>query len=144
MNTSTWKLERNPYYWAIDTEGNQLPYIDTVILTLAADLELLNLRAIAGEYDWQARHLNMATVPELIANQEKGDYTLYLDTQEVGSDVALKFNMDFHLDEEVGSWLANTDFRHAVSMGIDRDQLNDVFWLGLGVPGSHAPSETNL
>jgi len=86
----------------------------------------------------------MATVPELIANQEKGDYTLYLDTQEVGSDVALKFNMDFHLDEEVGSWLANTDFRRAVSMGIDRDQLTDVFWLGLGVPGSYAPSETNL
>ena len=144
INTSTWKLERNAYYWAVDTAGNQLPYIDTVILSLAEDLEVLNLRAIAGEYDWQARHLNMAKVPVFLENQEKGGYKLYFDTQEVGSDVALKFNMDYTLDLEIGKWLANTDFRRAVSMGIDREQLNEVFWLGLGVPGSHAPSTTNL
>ncbi|HJO80942.1 MAG TPA: ABC transporter substrate-binding protein, partial [SAR202 cluster bacterium] len=144
INTPTWKLERNPYYFAVDTEGNQLPYIDTVILSLAEDLEVINLRAIAGEFDWQARHLNMAKVPVYIENQEKGDYTLYFDTQEVGSDVALKFNMDFTLDPEVGKWLASADFRRAVSMGIERDQLNEVFWLGLGVPGSHSPAASNL
>jgi len=51
-NTATWTLERNPYSVFVDTEGNQLPYIDRVVLTLAENLEVINLRAIAGEYDF--------------------------------------------------------------------------------------------
>src|SRR3989442_1089865 len=49
INTATWTLERNPYSVFVDTEGNQLPYIDRVVLTLAENLEVVNLRAIAGE-----------------------------------------------------------------------------------------------
>ena len=41
----TWTLERNPYYWEVDTAGNQLPYIDRVVMTLAENLEVVNLRA---------------------------------------------------------------------------------------------------
>ena len=52
INTPTWTLERNPYSVFVDTAGNQLPYIDQVVLTLAENLEVLNLRAIAGEYDY--------------------------------------------------------------------------------------------
>ena len=51
INTPNWVLERNPFYYAVDTEGNQLPYIDKIQMTLAENLEVLNLRAIAGEYD---------------------------------------------------------------------------------------------
>ena len=51
INTPTWSMERNPYFWAVDTAGNQLPYIDKVVLTLAENLEVINLRAIAGEYE---------------------------------------------------------------------------------------------
>ncbi len=54
INTPTWTLERNPYSVWVDTDGNQLPYIDKVVLTLAENLEVINLRAIAGEYDFQA------------------------------------------------------------------------------------------
>src|SRR5439155_875876 len=59
INTPTWTLERNPYSVFVDTAGNQLPYIDRVVLTLAENLEVLNLRAIAGEYDFQQRHLDL-------------------------------------------------------------------------------------
>src|SRR6266850_2290261 len=52
INTPTWTLERNPYSVLVDTAGNQLPYIDKVVLTLAENLEVINLRAIAGEYDY--------------------------------------------------------------------------------------------
>lgn len=82
INNDVWILERNAYYYGVDLEGNQLPYIDKVVLTMAEDLEVMNLRAIAGEYDWQARHLNMAKVPLYIENQEKGEYKLYFDTQD--------------------------------------------------------------
>ena len=57
INTPTWMLERNPYYWGVDTDGNQLPYIDRITMTLAENLEVRNLRAIAGEYDIQERHM---------------------------------------------------------------------------------------
>src|SRR5207247_424084 len=59
INTQNWVLERNPFFWCVDTDGNQLPYIDKVSLTLAENLEVANLRAIAGEYDLQTRHLDV-------------------------------------------------------------------------------------
>ena len=74
INTPTWTLERNPYSVYVDTAGNQLPYIDKVVLTLAENLEVINLRAIAGEYDFQARHLDLAKVPVFLENQQKGGY----------------------------------------------------------------------
>ena len=49
INTNEWSFERNPYYFAVDTEGNQLPYIDRVVLTLAQNLDVLNNRALAGD-----------------------------------------------------------------------------------------------
>ena len=143
INTDTWKLERNPYYWMVDTDGNQLPYIDVVILTLAEDLEVINLRAIAGEYDWQGRHLNMAKVPLYLENQEKGGYKLHFDTQEAGADATVKFNMSYQVDPYIGDLFRNVDFRRALAIGIDREQMNEVFFLGFGVPGSFAPAPTN-
>jgi peptide/nickel transport system substrate-binding protein len=143
-NPSQWVLERNPYYWAVDTAGNQLPYLDKVIMTLAENLEVINLRAIAGEYDFQARHLDVSKVPVFLENQERGGYRLYLDPAESGCDACLKFNMNYDAkDPELGKWLASTDFRRALSLGIDRDQLNEIFWLGLGTPGSLAPADNN-
>ena len=62
-----------PVHW-VDTEGNQLPYIDKIQLTLAENLEVLNLRAIAGEYDYQARHIDIGKLPVFIENQQKGNY----------------------------------------------------------------------
>jgi peptide/nickel transport system substrate-binding protein len=127
----------------VDTEGNQLPYIDRVVMTLAENLEVINLRAIAGEYDFQARHLDIGKVPVFLENQKRGGYKLSLDPADSGCDACLKFNMNYDADREVGKWLANTDFRRALSLAIDRDQLNEIFWLGLGTPGSLAPAESN-
>ena len=75
INTPTWVLERNPYYWAVDTEGNQLPYIDQIVMTLAENLEVLNLRAIAGEYDLQERHIDLGKLPVILENQRSAATT---------------------------------------------------------------------
>ena len=136
-----WVLERNPYFWAVDTAGNQLPYIDEIHFTVAENLEVLNLRAIAGELDFQARHLDLQKIPVFLANQEKGDYSLYLDPGGIGADAALFVNPNYAIDPVIGKLLDTTDFRRALSLGIDRDQLNETFWLGLGTPGSIAPAE---
>jgi peptide/nickel transport system substrate-binding protein len=142
INTPTWVLERNPYYWAVDTAGNQLPYIDRVVLTLAEDSEVINLRAIAGNYDMQERHISLSKLPVIIENQQKGGYKLHLDTALNGTDTVLQINQSFRADAEIAKWLTNADFRRALSLGIDRNQLNETFWLGIGTPGSPAPAES--
>ncbi|MBW3633066.1 MAG: ABC transporter substrate-binding protein, partial [Chloroflexi bacterium] len=139
VNTPNWVLERNPFYYEVDPEGNQLPYIDQIQMGLAENLEVLNLRAIAGEYDLQERHTDIAKLPVFLENMEQGDYSVHLDPGAYGSDATLQINHSYDADPEVAQWLHNPDFRRALSMGIDRDQLNETFWLGVGSPGSVAP-----
>lgn len=142
-NKPTWVLERNPYYWEVDTDGNQLPYIDKIVLTLAENLEVLNLRAAAGEYDVQGRHEDLAKLPVLLANQDKGGYKVHLDPADYGCDACVYANMSYEKDPEIAKWLANVDFRRALSLGINREQLNETFWLGVGTPGSAVVVESN-
>ncbi len=144
ITTPNWVLERNPYYWAVDTDGNQLPYLDKVQLTLAENLEVLNLRAIAGEYDIQERHTDMSKMPVFLENRQKGNYSVHLDPALNGADCALHVNQAYDADPEIAQWLQNKDFRHALALGIDRDQLNETFWLGTGVPGSVAPAPESV
>jgi peptide/nickel transport system substrate-binding protein len=143
INNPTWVLERNPYSVWVDTAGNQLPYIDRVVLTLAENLEVLNLRAMAGEIDFQARHLDLGKVPVFLENQQRGGYKLYLDPGDYGGDMIIKFNLSYEADPEIAKWMNTTDFRRALSLGIDRDQINETFWLGTGTPGSAVPADHN-
>jgi peptide/nickel transport system substrate-binding protein len=139
INTPQLVLERNPYYFAVDTAGNQLPYIDRIVMTLAENLEVLNLRAIAGEYDFQVRHISIAKVPVFKQNEQKANYTVKFWPWPHGTDAGFFINQNYDADPEIRKWLTNKDFRIALSLAIDRDQLNEVFWLGLGDPGSSAP-----
>ena len=143
ITTDNWVLVRNPYYYGVDTAGNQLPYIDRISMTLAEDLEVLNLRAIAGEYDYQARHISLANLPVLLENAEDGDYTVSLDPAQHGADGVLQINQSYRDDEEIGKWLQNVDFRRALSLGIDRDSINEIIFLGIGVPGSAVVAESS-
>ncbi|MDR1317201.1 MAG: ABC transporter substrate-binding protein [Spirochaetales bacterium] len=144
INTSTWALERNPYFWGVDTAGNQLPYIDRITMTLAENAEVANLRAIAGEYDIQERHIHLAKLPVFLENQAKGNYTVHLDPASNGADCAIHVGTSYVGDPEIMKWLRNKDFRHALALGIDRDQLNEAIWLGVGVAGTIAPAPDTL
>jgi len=144
ITTPTWILERNPYSVWVDTSGNQLPYIDRIRMTLGEQLEIINLRAIAGEYDSQARHIDISKLPVLLENQQKGAYRVYLDPSDQGADVGLMCNQSFDKDPEIAKWLGSREFRIALSHGIDRQQINETFVLGLGQTGSAAPGERTL
>ncbi len=143
INTPTWTLERNAYSVFVDTAGNQLPYIDRVVLTLAENLEVLNLRAIAGEYDFAARHIDLGKLPVFIENQARGGYKVYLDPGDYGGDMIIKFNLNYDADPEIAKWFNTADFRRALALGIDRDQINETFWLGTGTPSSVVPADNN-
>jgi len=136
INTPLWTLERNPYFWQVDTEGNQLPYIDKIQLNLAENLEVANLRGIAGEYDEMGRHMDVSKLPVFLENQQKGNYKVVLDSGSGAAAVAIHVNQSYEADAEIRKWLTNVEFRRALSMGIDRDQFNEAFFLGMGTPSS--------
>ena len=110
INTPTWVMERNPFYYAVDTEGNQLPYSTAVLMTLAENLEVLNLRAIAGEYDLQERHTDIAKLPVILENQEQGDYSVHLDPAFNGSDATSSSTRATTADPEIAKWLHQRRF----------------------------------
>jgi len=141
INTQIWLLERNPFYYVVDTDGNQLPYIDKVQLTLAENPEVINLRAIAGEYDYMERFIDMAKLPVFLENADRGGYRVRLDPGFNGSDSMLYVNMAYKQDPEIRKWFQNTEFRRALALGIDRGQLNEAFWLGLGVVSTSMPAK---
>lgn len=134
-------LKRNPYYWAVDPEGNQLPYIDRITMHLTQNMEALNLRAMRGDIDMQHRHVKLADVPVLVANADKGGYRVRFWRSYSGTACAIYVNQTYREKEiemgkkpEVGKWLANRQFRIALSHGVDRDAINDLVFLGTGTP----------
>jgi peptide/nickel transport system substrate-binding protein len=142
-NTSVWTLARNPYSIWVDAQGNQLPYIDKAVFTLAENEEVLNLRAIAGEYDNQLFHLSILKVPVFLENEKRGRYKVSLHPGDYGGDLVIKFNMTYDKDPEIAKWFHNRDFRRALSIAINRDQINEMFWLGTSAPRSVVPVESN-
>jgi len=131
ITTQRMVMQRNPYYWKVDPEGNQLPYIDEITLDFVDNIEIANLRAIGGEVDMQARHILLNNYPVLVDGAEQGDYRLLLWPNAGGADSGLMFNQTYDADPAIAELLQNVDFRIALSHAIDRDELNESAFLGL-------------
>jgi peptide/nickel transport system substrate-binding protein len=152
--TSPWKpvnrisgdefvLERNPYFYAVDTEGNQLPYFDRLSFELVEELEVLNLRAIAGNYTIQGRHIDFAKLPVIRDNEQQGNYFVDFWTSSTRHPVKIAFNQDWIEDEEIAQFtVGSLDFRQALSLAIERDEINETFFLGVGKEASLCPANT--
>lgn len=134
-------IERNPYSIWVDTEGNQLPYIGTVQHTAVQSTDVLTLKATSGELDFMELQFNTAQLPVLIQNESRGGYKVSLDPQQAGIGIAL--NLAYDADPVIGELIRKADFRRALSLGIDRNQINETFFLGTGTPSSAAPADDN-
>ena len=124
---------RNPYYWKVDVEGNQLPYIDEVYFHLVADNTVINVMAIAGQIDMQARGINLAQITVYKENAEAGDYHLLEWSTAAASGVTFFPNQSYP-DPAYRELMQNLKFRQALSLAIDRDLINDISWLGQAIP----------
>ena len=142
-DTSAWVLERNPYFWEVDTEGNQLPYIDRWVLTKATDREVVNLRAIAGEYDFQYRDLDVKNLPVFLEHAEEENYNVYLNPSLTGMLFGCYFNLGWEGDPEVSRLIRDANFRRALSLGLRRTQFSDAFYFSLASPGAAGPVPTH-
>ena len=70
-------MERNPYFWQVDTAGNQLPYVDKLQWGVSQDAQAILLEAIAGNIDMQARRISNPANKPFWLKMQKGGYKLY-------------------------------------------------------------------
>ncbi len=140
VGDETFTIKRNPYYFAVDSEGNQLPYIDEVKFTFFADKETLNLAAVGGQIDMQGRHIEMSNYPVLMENSDKGGYHVVTYPTFGGSDAVLMFNQTYQNDPAVGQVLQNKDFRIGLSYAIDREAIKELAFLGIGEARQGVPA----
>ena len=133
-------LRRNPYYIGVDPAGNQLPYVDEVRFTYFADIQALNLAAIAGDFDMQARHIQMTNYPVLKEQERNGKYRVLTWPTFGGSDAVIQLNQSYTADPELGKLLATKDFRVALSLAINREQIKESVFLGLGEARQGVPA----
>jgi len=124
-------VERNPYYFLVDPEGNQLPYIDRIRLDVVENIDILNLKAVAGAVDMQMRHLSWENLPLFFENAEQGDYHVIQWTLAEGSQCCFHFNLN-HEDPGLRELEETKEFRQALSIAIDREEVKDVVYQGLG------------
>jgi peptide/nickel transport system substrate-binding protein len=125
--------ERNPYYFKVDPEGNQLPYIDSLGVEYVTDLEVMNLKTISGDLSIAGLDMLLVNYPVIRGAEETAGYRTVLVYSERGSDVALALNQ-VHPDPVLREIFNDVRFRQALSVGINRDEINELVFLGQGTP----------
>ena len=126
-------FERNPYYWAVDTAGNQLPYINSQVATMVKDKDVRNLKLIAQELDNAGENpLPLSDFTLYKENETKGNYRVFLFDNTRGGDVGMSLNLT-HKDPVLRKIFNDVKFRQALSMAINRKQINDVRAFGKGL-----------
>ncbi|MBV9896450.1 MAG: ABC transporter substrate-binding protein [Chloroflexi bacterium] len=131
--------ERNPYYFKVDPDGNQLPYIDRYTQFLATDPEVLVLKALNGELDWQEQWINAPKNKSVFFdNQQKGKFHLFDLTPTTVNSMNILFNMNC-TDPVIREIARNRDFRIGLSYAYDRSEVIDVVFLQQGKAAQTAP-----
>jgi peptide/nickel transport system substrate-binding protein len=130
-------MERNPYYYQVDTDGNQLPYLDKLIGLPhwnVQDTEIIKAKTVAGELDWENWMGDISIFPILMKNAQQGKYQVWLTKQAYATQAGFYCNMNFTKDEVMGDILRDVRFRQALSLALNRDEMNETLYFGKGRP----------
>ena len=131
-NTTNKVHDRNPYYWKVDAEGQQLPYVDRIVTDIV-DSETYHLKIISGESDVAFVNTAFENFSLYKQNEDAGGYNVVLLPGNKGADVGFRVNQN-HPDPVKGGIYRDVRFRQAISLAIDRDDLNNALFFGLAVP----------
>lgn len=125
--------KRNPYYWKVDPEGKQLPYIDELAYTMAFDNTVLNLKAMNGEVDFQLRRIDAANFTLF---REQGMQKGYRVLASPSTNPTCIYVNQYSRNEKLRPLLKDRRFRLALSHAIDRNELIELVYSGMAVPSS--------
>jgi len=131
-------MERNPYWYGVDPEGNQLPYVDHVNHRLFESPEVFNLWITNGEVDYQGRHVAMADYTLFKESEESGKYSVFV--QKNASHVAMQCNLTTK-NERLREFFNDRNVRIALSLAANREEMNELAYDGFLKPRQYSPLE---
>ena len=124
-------LVANPYFHIVDTAGNQLPYIGEHDEVYINENEVRILKLVNAEVDYKSQSVQLPSAPILLDGREKGNYTI--DLRPTVAMPVLSFNLTSE-DPEKRKVFGDLRFRQAMSVAMNRDEINEVAFFGLGQP----------
>ena len=122
-------FERNAYYHAVDPEGNQLPYIDKYNMDRCADLSVLDAKTVGGAFDFGAFQLRVIYYATYADGAAAADAYMITWPSGKGSECVYNVNMNWPV-EEWRNVFSDDRFRQALSLAINRQEINDVVYFG--------------
>ena len=131
-----YEFVRNPYYWKVDTAGQQLPYIDKIIYTTVSNVDQQLMLLLDGTVDYQT--VAMESIPTILESETAINIYEWSggDWGDVGTQ--LHFNLNV-ADEHLNALFNNIDFRHAMSICVDREEFASLYSDGWLKGGQAAP-----
>jgi peptide/nickel transport system substrate-binding protein len=131
--------ERNPYYWKVDQDGSQLPYIDSVAFELVQDPETAVLKATNGDFHLVDVGINqIRNKPVFARSREKAGYDFFETIPQQMNQMILMLNLT-HKDSALREIFTNRDFRIGLSHAIDRQEIINAVFQRQGEPWQAAP-----
>jgi peptide/nickel transport system substrate-binding protein len=124
--TLTW--ERNPYYFKVDTQGQQLPYIDKLVSQQVENVEMVNMKVLTGEVDYLRESTALVKIPLYKQSEKKAGFKVALLDMHVDSS-SLRLNQTFD-DPIMKPLFQNVKFRQAISLSINRKEIIDSVYYG--------------
>lgn len=138
-NSQGRRLVANPYFHMVDTAGNQLPYISEIVETYVPEREVNMLRMLDGQVHWKQQAVFLDDFPVLMENAERANITVGL-APGLGSMSYYAFNRG-HNDPVLRALFSDPRFSLAMSVAMDRDEINEIVFLGQGRPANALPVE---
>jgi peptide/nickel transport system substrate-binding protein len=129
-------MKRNPYFFGIDAEGNQLPYINRITHRLFENADMFNLWIINGEIDFQNRHVALSNFTLFKENEAAGDYQVFVGSS--AGHTALQLNLATK-EPKLNEFFNTRDVRIAISLAMNREEVNELIYNGMTTPRQYSP-----
>jgi len=127
----------NPYYYKVDTAGQQLPYVDEVEEVYASENQLFELKIINGEIQYKAQSLQIGSLPLFQQNQDKGNYDIQM-AEGASNGRTYVFNAT-HKDPVLATLFSDPRWNKAMSLALNRDEINKSLCFSLCQPTQGVP-----
>ena len=130
---------RNPYYWKVDKAGQQLPYIDKIVGVTVSNVDQKLMLLLDGTVDFET--VGMESIPTIQESQTAINIYPW-STSDWGA-TQLHFNLNIE-DANLNALFNNKDFRQAMSICVDREELAGLLTDGWLAGGQAAPQAGQL
>lgn len=133
----TYRMVRNPYFWKTDSEGRQLPYLDSVEFKIINEQDQITLQATAGEFDFYLAEVDYSTVATATKDTH---HVVSWPVPDWATEEVVLLNQTVK-DPDKRILFQNKDFREALSIAVDRNLLNETTHNGVCTPAQAAVQE---